>query len=120
MEAVATIDSLLRQMPMKEENLEAARQSVLSDIQNAYPTFRGVGKYVANKLGEGYTTDPNAEVARLLPAVTAQDIVRFHQQHVANNKNRIWIVIGDKKTTDLQQLARYGKVVELKKADVYR
>ena len=120
MEAVATIDSLLRQMPLKEENLEAARQSVLSDIQNAYPTFRGVGKYVANKLGEGYTTDPNAEVARLLPAVTVQDIVRFHQQHVANNKTRIWIVIGDKKTTDLQQLARYGKVVELKKADVYR
>ena len=120
MEAIATIDSLLRQMPMKEENLEAARQSVLSDIQNAYPTFRGVAKYVANKLGEGYTTDPNAEVARLLPAVTAQDIVQFHHQHIANNKNRIWIVIGDKKTTDLQQLARYGKVVELKKADIYR
>ena len=35
-ECIATIDSLLRQMPMKEENLEASRQTVLNDIQNDY------------------------------------------------------------------------------------
>ena len=119
-EAVATIDSLLRQMPMKEENLESARQSVLSDIQNDYPTFRGIAKYVANQRNNGYTSDPNNETARLLPAITAQDIVQFHQQHVGNNQSRVWIIIGDKKTTDLKALSSYGKIVELKKEDVYR
>ena len=120
LEAVATVDSLLRQLPMKEENLESARQSVLSDIQNDYPTFRGIAKYVANQRNNGYTADPNNETARLLPAITAQDIVQFHQQHVANNKSRVWIIIGDKKTTDLNALSRYGKIVELKKENVYR
>jgi len=120
LEAVATIDSLLRQMPMKEENLESARQSVLSDIQNDYPTFRGIAKYVANQRNNGYTADPNNETARLLPAITAQDIVQFHQQHVSNNNSRVWIIIGDKKVTDLNALSRYGKIVELKKEDVYR
>lgn len=120
MEAVATIDSLLRHLPMKEENLESARQSVLSDIQNDYPTFRGIAKYVANQRNNGYTSDPNNETARLLPAITAQDIVQFHQQHVGNNKSRVWIIIGDKKTTDLKALSSYGKIVELKKEDVYR
>ena len=120
LEAVATIDSLLRQMPMKEENLEAARQTVLNDIQNDYPTFRNMTKHIANKQGEGYTTDPNAEIARLLPTVSVQDIVMFYQQHIAKNQNRVWIIIGDKKLTDLKALARYGKVVELKKEDVYR
>ena len=119
-EAVATIDSLLRQMPMKEENLESARQSVLSDIQNDYPTFRGIAKYVANQRNNGYTSDPNNETARLLPAITTQDIVQFHQQHVGNNQSRVWIIIGDKKTTDLKALSSYGKIVELKKEDVYR
>ena len=103
LEAVAVIDSLLRQMPMKEENLEAARQSVLSDIQNDYPTFRGMGKYIANQLGEGYTTDPNADIARLLPGIST-----------------LWIIIGDKKLTDMKALARYGKIVELKKEEIYR
>ena len=120
LEAVATIDSLLRQLPMKEENLESARQSVLSDIQNDYPTFRGIAKYVANQCNNGYTADPNTETARLLPAITAQDIVQFHQQHVGNNQSRVWIIIGDKKTTDLKALSSYGKIVELKKEDVYR
>ena len=120
LEAVATIDSLLRQMPMKEENLKSARQELLSSIQNDYPTFRGIAKYVANQLGNGYTSDPNADMARLLPAVTAQDVMQFHQQHVAKNQNRVWIIIGDKKLTDLKALARYGKVIELKKEDVYR
>ena len=120
MEAVATIDSLLRQMPMKEENLEAARQSVLSDIQNDYPTFRGMGKYIANQLGEGYTTDPNANIARLLPGINAQDIMQFYQQHIAKNQNRVWIIIGDRKLTDMKALSHYGKVVELKKEEIYR
>ena len=117
---IVTIDSLLRQMPMKEENLESARQSVISDIQNDYPTFRGVAKYVANQLGNGYTSDPNADVARLLPAISTQDVMQFYQQHVANNQNRVWIIIGDRKLTDMTALARFGKVVELKKEDVYR
>lgn len=120
LEAMTTIDSLLRQMPLKEENLEAARQAVLSDIQNDYPTFRGMGKYVANKLGEGYTNDPNNETVRLLPAVSDQDVVAFYQQHIANNQNRVWIVIGDKKLTDMKALSRFGKVVELKREEVYR
>ena len=120
LEALTTIDSLLRQMPMKEENLEAARQSVISDIQNDYPTFRTMSKYVANQRRDGYTTDPNADIVRLLPAVSVQDIVQFHQQHIAPNNNRVWVIIGDKKLTDMKALARFGKVVQLKKEDVYR
>ena len=120
LEALTTIDSLLRQMPLKEENLEAARQSVISDIQNDYPTFRDMASYVAGQRMNGYTTDPNADIARLLPAISAQDIVQFHQQHIAPNNNRVWIIIGDKKLTDMKALARFGKVVQLKKEDVYR
>jgi len=120
LEAIATIDSLLRQMPMKEENLEAARQNVLNDIQNSYPTFRTIPKYVANQLRNGYHYDPDADVASHLPDVTAQDIMQFHQLHIAPNQHRVWIVIGDRKLTDMKALARFGKVVELKKEDVYR
>lgn len=120
LEALSTVDSLLRQLPMKENNLEAARQSVLNDIQNNYPTFRTLGKYVANQLRDGYVSDPSTGIARGIPSVTSQDIMQFHQKHVTSNKNRIWIVIGDRKITDMKALARYGKVVELRKEDVYR
>jgi predicted Zn-dependent peptidase len=120
LEALSTIDSLLHHIPMKENNLEASRQSVVNDIQNAYPSFRTVGEYVANQLRDGYTSDPQADIAKSIPAVTSQDILQFHQQHIASNSNRVWVVIGDKHLTDIKALARFGKVVELKKEDVYR
>ena len=75
---------------------------------------------MANQLGNGYASDPNADMARLLPAISVQDIEQFHRQHVGSNQNRVWIIIGDKKLTDMKALARYGKVIELKKEDVYR
>ena len=120
LEAVATIDSLLRQMPMKEENLEAARQGVMNDIQIEYPTFRKITKYVANKMRDGHTVNPYTALAKLVPGITAHDVVQFHQQRIAGNQNRVWIVIGDKKLTDMKALARFGKVVELKKEEIYR
>ena len=120
LKAMAVVDSLLHQMPMKEENLQAARQSLLNDIQNNFPTFREIAAYVANQRMLGYTHDPQSDMARLLPTVTTQAVQQFHQQHIANNKNRVWIIIGDKKLTDMKALARYGKVIELKKEDVYR
>ena len=120
LEAVATIDSLLRQMPMKEENLEAARQGVMNDIQIEYPTFRKITKYVANEMRDGHTVNPYTALAKLVPGITAHDVVQFHQQRIAGNQNRVWIVIGDKKLTDMKALARFGKVVELKKEEIYR
>ena len=120
LECVATIDSLLRQMPMKEENLESARQAILSDIQNDFPTFRKLGQYVAGQRMNGYTSDANATAARLLPSVSAADVEQFYRQHISSQPNRVWVIVGDKKQTDLSALARYGRVVQLKREDIYR
>jgi hypothetical protein len=31
-----------------------------------------------------------------------------------------WIIVGNKRTLDMNRLARYGRIIELKKADIYR
>lgn len=118
-QAMHAVDSLLRRMPMKEENLDAARQELLSEVQNNYPTFRTIGYYVANQLGEGFTADRNTQRVALQPQVTPADVSRYHQQHVAQNQ-RVWFVIGDRKQIDFQKLRQYGKIVELRKEDIYR
>ena len=117
--AMHTVDSLLRQMPINSENIEAARQEVLNDIQNAYPTFRSVAGYIATMRRMGYTADPDMHTAELAPKVTDAQIEQFHRDHVASNQ-RVWIVIGDRKQADFNALRNYGKVVELHKEDVYR
>ena len=107
--------------PLSEsnENLDAARQEMQSRIQNGFPSFREIGYYVASRMMQGYTDDPNRQKAALLPRVTQADVRRYHDQHITSNR-RVWIVIGDRKLTDLQALQRYGQVVELKKEDIYK
>jgi len=119
LQVVATVDSLLRHMPMKAENLDAARQELLSNIQNSFPTFRTIGYYVANRLQQGHTADPGQQLATALPQVGQADVEHFQQQTVAPNR-RAWIIIGDRKLTDFRALEKYGQVVELRKEDVYR
>ena len=119
LQVVEAVDSLLTDMPMKPENLDAARQEILSRIQNGYPTFRSIAYYVANERLRGNETDPLLQQVRQLPKVKQGDVEHFQQQHVAKNQ-RVWIVIGDRKLTDLESLKKYGKLVELHKEDIFR
>ena len=119
LQVVGAVDSLLTDMPVKEENIQAARQELLSGVQNGYPTFRTLPYYVANMLNKGYTADPDTHTATLLPTLSTDALIGYQQQHAAKNQ-RVWLVIGDRKLTDLTQLAKYGKVVELKVEDIYR
>ena len=119
LQVVEAVDSLMRQMPMKQENLDAARQYLLSRVQNTYPSFRTIATYVANSLMHGYTTDPDRMLVEQLPSLQAADVERYQQEQVSGNQ-RVWLVIGDRRLTDFQALSRYGKVVELKKEDIYR
>ena len=119
LQAIAATDSLLRQMPMKRENLDAARQELLSNIQNSYPSFRTIGYHVANRLHHGYKDEPLRQLADRLPAIEAQQVEQFFSQHVAPNQ-RVWLIIGDRRLTNLKALEAFGHVVELKKADIYR
>ena len=114
-----TVDSLLRQMPVNEENIEAARQEMLSNVQNDYPTFREVARHIADQRRKGYESNPDLHTVELAPAVTTAEVEQFHRQHVAQNK-RVWVVIGDRKQTDFKALEAYGKVTEIKKEDVFR
>ena len=64
---------------MKQENLDAARQELLSSVQNSFPSFRTIGYYVANRLLQGYTADPNRQLVKLLPNTKPTDVEQFHK-----------------------------------------
>ena len=124
MQVFAAVDSLLTQpLPLADgkgsENLDAARQEMLSRIQSGFPSFREIGYTVAHHIMQGYSEDPNRQKADLLPHITQEDVQQYHSQHVTGNR-RIWLVIGDRKLTDMQALQRYGQVIELKKEDIYK
>ena len=119
MQALNVLDSVLQQMPVNEQNVASARQEILNEINNGYPSFRQLSHFISSYRASSYREDPKARRARIVPTLQADDMVAFYQQEI-QAKPRIWFIIGNKKQLDMQALAKYGKVVELKRQDVMR
>ena len=119
MQAIALLDSLINDMPINAENLDVARQSLLNDINNGYPSFRGKSLIISLSERCGYTRDMNASMVEQLPNLTQADIEAFYHQHIKDQPYQLMIV-GNVKKLDLKALAAYGNIVKVKKDDIYK
>ena len=119
MQAIALLDSLCNDMPGNVENLKVARQSLLNDVNNSYPTFRGMPLIVSLSERCGYTSDMNKALVQELPSLTQSDVEAFYRKHIKNQPFQLMIV-GNAQKLDLKQLAKYGTIVKVKKDDIYK
>ncbi len=117
--ALGTLDSLFLDMPLREQNIEAVKQETINRINNSYPSFRKIGGIIATNRKLGYSEDPNTEFVRLIPQLQMSDIVSYYKDNIQNRPRAI-IIVGNKKKLPMEQLAKYGNIVELKKRDIYR
>ena len=119
MQAIALLDSLVNDMPVNAENMDVARQSLLNDINNSYPTFRGKPLIIPMMERCGYTADQNTALAQQLPTLTQDDVEAFYRQHIQGKPYQL-MVVGNAKTLDMKKLAAYGIIVKVKKDDIYK
>lgn len=118
MQAIGVLDSLLTNMPIGDCYLDAARQGTINRINNNYPTFRSRGTYIANHRMLGYNDDPDRQTVDIVPQLSLDDVTTFYQQTV-KPQPRVTIIVGNKRTLNLTRLAKLGRIVELKAADIY-
>lgn len=117
--ALGVLDSVLHNMPVREGNIRAARQGLVNVVNNGYPVFRSLGSFVAACRLKGYTQDPDSATLSLLPTLGIEDVTRFYSTHV-QTAPACYIIVGDKRQLDIEQLRRYGRVVFLQKHDIVR
>ena len=82
-----------------------------------------VGAFVAscadyNEL-DGYKADPDAEILAGLPSVDAGTLRAYYDRNVLPAPV-VWIIVGDRKTLPMNEIARFGTIVELEKKDIYK
>lgn len=77
LDALGVLDSLIREMPLKPERMEAVKQTLVNRINNDYPPFRNLSEKVASARMEGFDRDPAEEFLRDIATMDMQDISRF-------------------------------------------
>lgn len=119
MTTMLLLDSLLSDMPLRSAQVETARHAIVNGINNSFPTMRQIGAEVADLRLHGYAQDPDAGILKALAPMTPSDLMRFYRANIQSRPRAIFIV-GNKKMLDMKRLGKLGKIVELKKADLYK
>lgn len=116
--AMETFCGLVRNMPQKSERIGMIRSYLELSAQTKRPGMRATAfKVEAWKL-RGYTKDPILQKMPQYKALTWDMLMNFYESRV-KNKPMVCMIVGDKKNIDMKQLAKYGKVVEIKEKQLF-
>lgn len=119
LDALGVLDSLIREMPLKPERVEAVKQMLVNRINNDYPPFRNLSEKVASARMEGFDRDPAEEFLRDIATMDMQDISRFYREQISG-RPVVYVITGNRKHIDMKKLAEYGTIIKVKKKGIYK
>ncbi len=116
--AMKTLDSLINFMPAKPERTEMIRNHLELSAQTRRPTFRGVAASVESWKRQGFNNDPLILKLPIYRSLSWNDIENFYNQRL-KNKPTVYMIVGDQKNIDMNQLTKYGKIVRVKEQKLF-
>ncbi len=116
--AMEVFTSLIREMPQKPERTDMIRNYLDLSSQTKRPGFRDLAYSVENWKLLGYKEDPMITKLEGYKNLTWETINNFYINEV-KDKPMVYMIVGDKKQIDMKELAKYGKVIEIKEKKLY-
>lgn len=117
-EAMKSTLNLMDDMPESEITYDAAKNSLLNQIQTTRTTKTSIlFDYLAAKK-RGLDYDIRKDVYGQVPGISLKDIKEFQEKNIKGRKHTI-LVLGDKDKMDMKVLEKFGKVRELSLEEVF-
>lgn len=119
LDALGIMNSLIHEMPEKEERISTVKQSIVNQVNNDFPSFREVPEKVAGFRRNGFDNDPSEALLSGISDMDMKDIIRFYRHNV-RLKPVVYVIVGNSRRIDMKQLKTYGNVIRLRKKDIYK
>lgn len=119
LDALGIMNSLIHEMPEKEERISTVKQSIVNQVNNDFPSFREVPEKVAGFRRNGFDNDPSEALLSGISDMDMKDIIRFYRHNV-RLKPVVYVIVGNSRRIDMKQLETYGNVIRLRKKDIYK
>jgi predicted Zn-dependent peptidase len=117
-EAVEAFLNLFTNIPISEERFGKTVESLVNLYCTSKITFRGVAGAVISWEHLGLKDDPRKARLESIRKEKMDDLVKFHTDHI-KNAPRIMGIVGDKSRIDMERLAKSGKIVNVKKEEIF-
>ncbi|NTW31982.1 MAG: insulinase family protein [Bacteroidetes bacterium] len=118
-EAISVFDSLITNMPYKEDRIENIRNLLVQNAFASRPDFRELSEsFVSWKL-KGFYEDPAQYKIDTYKNFIFDDIYKFYKINIWNKPVTICIV-GDEKHLNMADIAKFGKIVKLEEKSLFK
>ncbi|HNW99625.1 MAG TPA: insulinase family protein [Bacteroidales bacterium] len=118
-DAIQVFDSLICFMPEKKERIENIRSSLVQEAYASRPDFRELTEKYLNWKLKGYIEDPSKYKLETYKNLTFDDIVKFYNTSI-KGKPIVICIVGDKKRLNMTDIAKFGKIVEVKESSLFK
>jgi predicted Zn-dependent peptidase len=118
-DAMKVLHSLIRNIPVHREKIDAVIKSIINEINNEYPSFRNISVKIAQYKHYGYTDDSNKHLTGRIKNMTIDDVAKFHETYI-RDRNIVYVIVGNSSKLNMSKLALFGNVIHLKKRDFYK
>jgi len=116
--ALETFNDLVREMPEKTDRLPMIKDYLMQSSIIDKPNFRNLSTQAISWKNKGFNDDPAKIKAKTYENLTFNDIVEFNKKNL-KNKPMVIAIVGDKKRMDLDELKKYGKIIEIKEKKLF-
>jgi predicted Zn-dependent peptidase len=118
LEALQVYTDLLKDMPQAREQFDVVKTNMRESLLSDKPGFRARSMVFEYWKRMGHTQDPAINNMKRIEELTFEDIVKFYEENIKGKPIAIAIV-GSPKDVKEKDLAKFGKVVKIKRSELY-
>ncbi|MCD4832849.1 MAG: insulinase family protein [Bacteroidales bacterium] len=117
--ALETFNGLIREMPEKSERMPMIKDYLIQSSIIDKPNYRNLSTTVVGWKRKGFNDDPAKINSEIYSKLEFDDIIEFNEKNL-KTKPVVIAIVGDKKRIDLEELKKYGKIIEIKEKDLFK
>ena len=118
LDALDVFSGLFIDMPKKPQRINHIRNSIIQSLSSERPSFRYLSGTVSHWRKKGYTKDPRKYSLGIYENMTFDDIDNFYKSNIYNHPIN-YVIVGNMKRINTDELSKYGKVVKVKLKDIF-
>ena len=116
-DAISVMTRLINDMPMKEKRMRGVKDYLMQSLLTSKPDEREITETVEGWRLFGYKDDPRIMQYDIYQSLEFDNIVDYYKRNI-HGRPMLITIVGNKKKIDMKELAKYGKIIEVKQKTI--